>query len=138
MSANQNIETAKAGYAAFGRNDMAGILSVLDESIEWVTPVIPGVAASGTKRGHAGVLEFFQSVKDTWDFQAFEPRDFIADGDLLAVVGYYKATSRKTGKVAESPWVMVWRFRNGKCVHFQEFTDTSVLAAALAERAVGA
>ena len=138
MSAEQNIAAAKAGYAAFQRGDIPGILAQLDENIEWVTTATAGMPASGTKHGHAGVLEFFQAVKDCWDFEAFEPREFIASGDLLAVEGYYRAKARKTGIVAEAPWVMVWRFRNGKCTHFQEYTDTAVLERALAGRVAGA
>jgi ketosteroid isomerase-like protein len=34
--------------------------------------------------------------------------------------------------------VMVWHFRNGKCVRFQEYTDTAVLAKALTGMAAGA
>ena len=134
----QNIQTAKAGYAAFLRGDIPGILALLDESIEWVTPEVAGMPGSGTKRGHSGVVEFFQAVKEVWDFEAFEPRDYIASGDLVAAVGYYRAKARKTGAVAEASWVMVWRFRAGKCVHFQEYTDTAALARALTAQAAGA
>lgn len=138
MSAEQNIKSAQAGYAAFGRGDMEGVLAQLDQNVEWVTPELAGMPGTGTKHGHAGVLGFFQSVKETWEFEAFEPREFIASGDSLAVEGYYRAKSRKTGLVAESQWVMVWHFRNGKCTHFQEYTDTAAMSKALAERAAGA
>ena len=138
MSAEQNIKAAQEGYAAFGRGDIQGILAQLDENIEWVSPEMPGVSGSGTKRGHQGVLEFFQSVSENWEFQAFEPRDFIASGDSVAAVGHYRAKARKTGIVAECDWVMVWKFRNGKCLHFQEFTDTATLAHALTAKAAGA
>jgi ketosteroid isomerase-like protein len=112
-------------------------MAQLDEAIEWITPQMAGMPGSGTKNGHAGVAEFFQAVNDCWEFQAFEPREFIASGDLLAVQGYYRAKARQTGKVAESDWVMVWRFRDGKCIHFQEYTDTATLSQALIGRAPG-
>jgi|SRR5581483_4792500 len=137
MSAEQNIKTAQAGYDAFKRGDIPGVLANLDEAIEWVTPELPAMAGSGKKRGHAGVLEFFQSVNDCWNFEAFEPREFIARGDVLAVQGYYRAKARKTGLAAEAEWVMVWRFRDGKCTHFQEYTDTAALTKALTGQAVG-
>jgi len=138
MSAEQNIQIAKAGYAAFQRGDMPGIIALLDENVEWVTPKTMGLPASGTKHGHAGVLEFFKDVNESWQFEAFEPRDFISSGDQLVVTGYYRAKARKTGIVAESHWVMVWRFRNGKCVHFQEYTDTAALSQALTGHAASA
>jgi len=134
----QNIEVAKAGYAAFGRGDIKGILALLDENIDWVTPETDAMPGSGTKHGQAGVLEFFQAVGECWEFEAFEPREFIAGGDRLAVQGYYRMKARKTGTVAESQWVMVWQFRDGKCFHFQEYTDTAALSKALTARAAGA
>lgn len=99
-----------------------------------------GMPGSGTKHGHAGVLDFFKGVKERWDFEAFEPREYIASGEVLAVEGYYRAKARATGLVAESGWVMVWRFRNGKCIHFQEYTDTAALIKAFvgADRSIGA
>jgi len=63
---------------------------------------------------------------------------FIASGDLLAVEGYYRAKARHTGLVAESDWVMVWHFQNGKCTRFQEYTDTAVLAKALTAKSAAA
>jgi hypothetical protein len=67
MSAEQNIQVAKEGYAAFMRGDMPGVLAQLDASIEWKTPELAAMPRSGLKRGHAGVLEFFQAVNDCWN-----------------------------------------------------------------------
>jgi ketosteroid isomerase-like protein len=138
MSAEQNIKAAQAAYAAFTRGDMPGVLAQLDENVEWVTPAMPGLPGSGTKRGHAGVLEFFQAVKEHWEFEAFEPGEFIASGDSVAVEGYYRMKARTTGMLVESRWVMVWRFRDGKCTRFEEYTDTAALEKALTQRAMGA
>jgi hypothetical protein len=138
MSVEQNIKAAQQGYAAFQRGDMPGVLAQLDESIEWKTPEIAAMPGTGTKHGHAGVLEFLKSVNDCWEFEAFEPREYIASGDLLAVQGYYRCKARKTGLTAESDWVMVWRFRDGKCTYFQEYTDTAAATRALTGQAAAA
>jgi ketosteroid isomerase-like protein len=74
VSAEQNIKAARAGYEAFQRGDIPGVMAQLDEAIEWITPEMAGMPGSGTKKGHAGVAEFFQAVNDCWEFQAFEPR----------------------------------------------------------------
>jgi ketosteroid isomerase-like protein len=138
MSAEQNIQAVQAAYAAFGRGDIPGVLAQLDESIEWVTPETPGLPESGTRRGHQGVLEFFRNVNECWEFLTFEPREFIAGGDSLAVEGHYRAKARNTGVIVDCDWVMIWKFRNGKCIHFQEYTDTAALAHALTAQAAGA
>jgi uncharacterized protein len=81
-------------------------------------------AESGTYRDKADVAKFFQLAAETWDFQAFEPRDYIASGDQVAVCGSYTATARSTGRQVTSDWVMVWKFRDGRVTNFQEYNDT--------------
>jgi ketosteroid isomerase-like protein len=126
MSTEQNIEAVKKAYADFGRQDMASLMGVFDETIVWATPDI-GIPPGGTYRGKAEVARFFQQVDDIWEFQEFEPRNYIAAGDQVAVQGYYAFTSKETRKSGTSDWVMVWTFKNGKCTAFQEYVDTAAL-----------
>jgi ketosteroid isomerase-like protein len=52
MSAEENTQTAKDGYAAFGRGDVPAILELLTDGIEWVDPGPPDVLpGAGTHRG---------------------------------------------------------------------------------------
>jgi len=134
MTSEQNVQAVQSAYAAFGRGDIGGIIAILDENIEWKTPKAAEMPHTGLKKGHAGVLEFFGSVAETWEFEAFEPREFIASGDEVVVRGYYRMKSRRTGRTAESDWAMLWRFRNGRVTHFQEYTDTAVLRDVLTAR----
>jgi ketosteroid isomerase-like protein len=127
-----NIQIAKQAYEDFGRGDIAAILNVLDENIVWITP--GNLPDSGTRQGRAEVAKFFQSVAGLWDFQAFEPRDYISSGDQVAVVGSSTVTARSTGRQATAAWVMVWKFGNGKVTNFQEYTDTAALENILAAR----
>jgi uncharacterized protein len=128
-----NVEIVKKAYEDFGRGDIAAILEILDENVVWTTP--GNLPDSGTRRGPAEVAQFFQIVNDTWTFQAFEPRDFIASGDQVAAVGSYTATTRSTGRQASADWVMVWKFRDGKVTNYQEYTDTAALENAMIARA---
>ena len=41
--------------------------------------------------------------------------------------GYHNFTARKTGRRVGSDWVMMWKFKDGRVTHFQEFTDTAAL-----------
>ena len=125
-----NIEIAKNCYAAFRRGEIPAILSALTDDVEWITPgkVNP---TSGNRKGPAQVANFFEVVGNTWDFTAFEPREFVASGDTVVALGSYAAFARSTKKPTASEWVMVWKFRDGKVSYFREFTDTEALAAAL-------
>ena len=134
MSTEANIQIAKKAYADFGRGDIAAILAVLDDNVEWTTPG-EGVPTAGTRRGKAEVARFFETVAATWNFQAFEPRDYIASGDQVVVCGSYTATARSTGRQITSEWVMVWKLSDGKVTNFREHTDTAALAGAVSGRA---
>ncbi len=127
MSEAQNTQSVKDAYAAFGRGDVNAILAMVDDSVEWEgVKGAEGVAPhAGLRRGKAAVGEFFQLVGSTLDFHAFEPREFIAQGDTVVAIGFYKATVKATKKQTASDWAMVFNFRNGKIVRFREFTDSA-------------
>jgi ketosteroid isomerase-like protein len=64
------------------------------------------------------------------DFEVFEPREFVAQGDKVITLGHYTAKVKATGRRFDSDFVMVFTLRNGKLTHFQEFLDTASLNAA--------
>lgn len=134
MSSNENIQIVEKAYADFQRGDVSAVLAVLDENVEWVTPDID-LPTGGTWKGKSGVAEFFQKVGETWDFQSFEPKEYIASGDLVAVRGAYTAIARSTGRTVWCDWCMTWSVREGKVSRFQEYTDTAALRDAVTVRA---
>ena len=69
------------------------MLAAMDESVEWVTPEVD-LPTGGTWKGKAGVGEFFQKVAETWDFQAFAPKEYIASGEQVAVRGSYTVAAK--------------------------------------------
>ena len=132
MNEAQNTQVVKNAYAAFQRGDIGGVLATLDDSIEWqgVIGTEGVVPHAGVRRGLTGVGEFFSQVAGGIDFHTFEPQEFIAQGDQVAVVGRYKAQIKTTSKTIESGWVMLFTFKNGKIVRFREYTDSAQLVKA--------
>jgi ketosteroid isomerase-like protein len=137
MGDAQNTRVVQEAYAAFGRGDVPGILATLDDNIVWkaVYGAAPHVPTAGERRGKAAVGEFFAIVGKTMQFERFEPREFIEQGNRVAAFGYYEAKT-STGKRLDSEWVMLFTFRNGKIAEFQEFTNTAMLNAAFERVAV--
>lgn len=131
MADAQNTRVVQAAYAAFGRNDLPGILETLDDHVVWkaVHGASPQVPTSGERRGKPAVAEFFTILAKTFAFERFEPREFVEQGDRVAVLGSYAART-STGHRIESEWVMLFGFRDGKIAEFQEFTNTALLNAA--------
>ena len=66
-------------------------------------------AGRGQRRDKAAIAEFFKQVAEHVKFSTFEPKEFVA-----------------------TDFGMVFTLRDGKVVHFQEFTDSAAVNAAYA------
>lgn len=137
MGAQENLQIIKEGYAAYGRGDMAGLLDKFSQDIEWQIPGT-GLPLAGTYRGHAGVTNFFQKLAQEAEVLDFQPREFIAEGDRVIVLGTERTKIRATNRTVDLDWIMSFTMRNGKVVSFREYTDTKVLADAYESSAAAA
>ena len=132
MSEARNAQMVKDAYAAFLRRDIAAILAMVDDDVQWhgvigTEGVLP---QAGLRQGRNAVAEFFGSVDATVEFEQFVPDEFIAQGDQVAVVGSYRGRAKTTGRPFETGWVMVFTIRDGKIARFREFTDSAQLVRA--------
>ena len=134
MSEAQNTTVVQDAYAAFGRGDIPTLLGYMTDDILWQAVIGAGshVPFSGERHGKAAVGEFFRRVAETEEFEQFEPREFVAQGDQVVAIGYYRAKTRTTGKTFASPFVMVFTLRGGKISAFREFSDSAAINAAFA------
>jgi uncharacterized protein len=131
MSADENTRIAQSAYEAFGRGDMAALAEVMADDIEWVSPGDPDTDPNaGTFKGKEAVLGWFGGLASTLDFTTFEPREFIAQNDMVVSLVYAEATARKTGRAFVNHEAHAWTFRDGKLARFQIFLDTAASAAA--------
>ena len=129
MSEQQNLDVVRKGYEAFGRGDIPGLLSLLDAQISWVTPGPADLPTAGTRLGHQAVQEFFQTLSNICDILRFEPKDFIAQGERVVVLGDDTTRVKATGKSLEFRWAHAFTVRGGKIVAFEEYADVSALVA---------
>ena len=130
MSEQDNIGIAKQAYANFKSGDIASLLGMLSDDVQWTLPEIENVPFAGKRRGRAAVADFFAGIAATQDVVAFEPLDFIAQNEKVVVQGRYTWRHRESGKDYSGEWAHVFTVRDGKVVAFQEYTDTAQAAAA--------
>jgi ketosteroid isomerase-like protein len=132
MSQNENIAVVQQAYAAFQRADIAGVLELLASDVEWdaVRGVPANVPIGGRRRGREQVAEFFATLGREQEFQRFEPREFLAQGERVVALGSYEARVNRTGRSFSGDWAMAFKVRNGKIVEFTEFADSYGIAAA--------
>ena len=134
MNEEESIEFVKQGFAAMGKGDIKTLLDGFTEDIEIQQPgpedVIP---FAGTYRGHEQAIQYFKIMGETEEFKKFELREFIAQDNKVAVVGYEETEVKSTGKTFELDWVAVFTFRANKVSSVRIFQDTIGKAAAFAK-----
>ena len=118
-------------YAAFGRTDIPAIINSLTDDIDWHLLGPQELPITGQRKGKPEVSRFFKQVGELWNFERFEPRQFIEQGDDVVVLGYYSGTAKGSGRKFAAEWAHVFTVKNGKIAKFREYTDTANLIAAL-------
>jgi hypothetical protein len=133
MNEQNNIAVIRQAFACFGQGDVPGILNTLSDDVHWWVAPIEGVPYTGARSGKAGATEFFSLMAQLEDTLQFEPRDFIAQGDLVVVRGQYAARVKATGREASTYFIQFFTVQNGKITSFEEYTDTAAFANAFAK-----
>jgi ketosteroid isomerase-like protein len=126
-----NSDIIRSGYDAFRRGDLDGVLSTLDENIDWVTPGPSELRTAGHRRGREEVALFFQTLNEMLQFERFEPLEFIEQGDRIVVLGEDTVRVRATGRTVDYEWAHVFEMRDEKTIRFREYGDTAALVAEL-------
>ena len=124
------IEQVQELYAAFGRGDIGFILQSVAPDCKWIATGA-GIPNSGNYTGPAGAAEFFQRLAASEEVTKFEPREFFSNqaGDVVAH-GFEECRIIANGRMVNTNWMMLFRFRDGKVAHFETFYDTAAYAAA--------
>jgi ketosteroid isomerase-like protein len=128
MSIEKNIQTVKNFFAALGSGNSEALLALVAEDIEWI---IPGEdwPLAGTYRGHAGLEQLLATASSSIETST-EPREFVAQGDRVLVVGFATGRIKATNKTFEDDWIFAITVRDGKLSSIREYIDTQALARA--------
>lgn len=124
MAAPQPAEVVQSVYAAFGSGDVDRILEACAEPCDWRFVTAAAIPYGGARRSRRDIGEFFAQVAAAEDIAAFEPREVIASGAHVTVLGWERCTP-KQGTPYETEWVHVWTVRDGKVVRFRGFYDSA-------------
>jgi ketosteroid isomerase-like protein len=130
MSENVNLDIIKEAYAAFGRGDIAAVLSVQAPNVEFEYAGPDQIPWAGSFRGIDGARKFFAAIEAEADMESFEPQTFVAQGDRVVVFGFEKMRSKRAGRLYKSHWAHSFTLAGGKIIKFREYSDTAAVAAA--------
>ena len=125
-----NVRVVRELYTAFSNGDINALLAMLSPEVEWGEPDNPFNPASGIRHGHAGFMEWLRIGRASEQIIVLEPRQFLTDGNSVAVVGYTKCVAKPTGRTYETDFVHLVTMKDGQIARFREFFDTFAAAEA--------
>lgn len=126
------LDIVQSVYASFGRGDVAAVLDLIDDDVDWGRTIqAPGATVVPHLQhgiGKAAAISYFTAVAETMEFHRFSPHLFATDGaeHVMAVLDL-DMTVRTTGARVAFDEVHVFTVRNGKIVRYRPFLDTAQL-----------
>lgn len=130
MSERTNVAVVQRNYEAVGHGDIPMLLDLLTDDVEWTMQGPSVIPFTGTRRGREGVAEFFFTLAENLEFEQFEPREFVAQGDTVVVLGYERSLIKPTGRMIEHEWAHVFTLRDGKIAKARFIEDTAAYVVA--------
>lgn len=126
-----NFEIVRDHYAASARGDIPAMMAEVSPQVRWTE--MEGFPCAGTWVGPQAVIDNVFTVLGTqWEGYRFELERLIDGGDSIVGIGDYRGTYRATGKPMHARVTHVWQLEAGKVVRFEQFTDTLLVARAMA------
>jgi len=130
MSEHENRQLIEQAYANFKAGNIPALLQSMSEDITWQLPEIENVPFAGKRAGRGAVAEFFSALANLQNARSFEPREFIAQGNRVVVLGHYVWQVKANGRTYEGDFAHVYTIRGGQIAAFHEYTDTAAAAKA--------
>ena len=125
MNEKTTADVVQQAYAAFGQGDIPALLRFLTDDVEWTLQGPTVIPWAGTHHGHEGVTEFFSMLGETLELEQFEPREYVAQGDTVVVLGQERSLVKPTGRMFEQEWAHVYTLRDGKIATGLFIEDTA-------------
>ena len=124
MSANRNL--VQSLYDAFARGDAGTVLGAMHPEVEWREAEGSPYADQNPYRSPQRVGEgVFGRLLADFDGFSVAPATFVAEDDMVIVLGRYTGTRKGNGHPLNAQFAHVWTIRDGLIVDFQQYTDTA-------------
>src|SRR5262245_2362093 len=116
----ENVERMRESIEAFNRNDIPGLLRLMDPEIKFEHRL---AALEGKFTGPEAVAEWLADLAEAFDDGQVHCSDIRDLGDRVLALGTVRATGTGSGVETELPYTVVARSRNGLITHFTDYGD---------------
>lgn len=125
MNIQEYKDLITEGYKLFQAGDIPKLLDLYHDDAEWAGPESEYLPYAGCFHGKRGIAEFFSKLDATMQALHMQPKQMIAEGDTIVVIGDATWVARNTGVQFDNPWVHVFRVRDGKVAQFSSYHDNA-------------
>jgi ketosteroid isomerase-like protein len=127
MNEKENLALVQQGYKLFSQGDIPGLLKLMGPDVTWETPKLESVPFTGKFQGVQGVGQFFSALAGAIDILKYEPREFIAQGNKVVVLGENRYRVKAQKDEFDDRWVDVLTVENGKITRYEQYGNTAQL-----------
>jgi ketosteroid isomerase-like protein len=129
----ENVNVVRGMYAAFAKGEVSTVIAALDPQVQWWEAENLLYADGNPYIGPRAVLEgVFRRIGQEWEGYTASPQEVLDAGETVIGYGYYSGTYKSNGKQIRAQFAHFFRFREGKVIHFQQYTDTAQFRQAVA------
>jgi len=116
------LERGREVLRVLSDGDFASLVALTDPEVEWRS-FFAELSEGGVYRGHDGMRQYGEDLRDAWEMVRAEPDDGIAVGNVVLFVGriHYRGKGSGVEDATAAGWVL--RFRDRKVVSFRAFRD---------------
>jgi ketosteroid isomerase-like protein len=125
MNEQDSKRVAEQLYETFNSGDVEGFLNTFSEDASWHSPEIENIPLGTNFQGRDKIGEFLTKIDEYEEFLKIEPKEFIAQGNRVVVLGELHVRSKLTDKEHNSGFVHIIEVKDGKAISFLEYFDNA-------------
>jgi len=132
-------QIVKRFYRLYAIKDIRSTMELFDSQVE-MHPAENFIYATGKPYVGPDAIRqsIFTRVDAEWDGFSMTTEELLGAGEVVIARGRYRGTFKATGTPIDAEFVHVFRFRDGKIVMWQSYTDTAQFKEAIGGQRAGA
>ena len=125
MNEQENTKVAEQLYKTFNSGDVEGFLNLFSEDASWNSPEIENLPLDTNFKGREKIADFLTEIDKYEEFLKIEPKEYIAQGNKVVVLGELHVRSKITDKQYNSGFAHIIEVKDGKAISFLEYFDNA-------------
>ena len=117
-----NLKRGREVLETLSKGDFDALVALTDPGVEWHS-FFAELSERGVYRGHDGMRQYGEDLRDAWEMVRAEVDDGVAVGDTVLFVGRIRYRGKGSGAEDATPAGWVLKLRDGKVITFRAFRN---------------